>query len=275
MESMSAKSSCAVLLAAACLAWAHQPVWAERRLAFVSGINNYPNLPKELQLQRAVADAETVGDALQALGFAVTRVIGEATQEGFLRRFEEFTHGIDAGDTAVFFFAGHGIGLDGTNYLLPADVPKLGGGDERLMKSRSMAETDLISDIRDRGARITVMIIDACRNNPFPRAGTRSLGLSRGLNVKEPAEGVFSIYSAGLGQEALDRLSDLDPSTNSVFTRVFVEHLKKPELSLIDLGESVRDEWQSWQRASPTHRSQRLQSDPWGANGVLGWINKI
>jgi hypothetical protein len=46
----------------------------------------------------------------------------------------------------LFFFAGHGIGPDGTNYLIPADVPKLGGGDERLVKSRSMAEIDLTSD---------------------------------------------------------------------------------------------------------------------------------
>jgi uncharacterized protein len=77
-----------------------------------------------------------------------------------------------------------------------------------------------LSDVRDRGARIAVIVIDACRNNPFPRTGTRALGLSRGLNIKEPAEGVFSIYSAGLGQQALDRLSDKDPSRNSVFTRV-------------------------------------------------------
>jgi hypothetical protein len=62
------------------------------------------------------------------------------------------------------------------------------------------------------------------------------------LAVKEPAEGVFSIYSAGLGQQALDRLGDGDTSRNSVFTRVFVEQLKKPGTNLIDLGEAVRDE---------------------------------
>src|SRR5205085_8457856 len=99
-----------------------------------------------------------------------------------------------------------------------------------------------IADIRDKGARVAIMVIDACRDNPFPKTGTRSLGNSRGLNVKEPAEGVLSIYSAGFGQQALDRLSDNDPSRNSVFTRVFVEQLRKPGLNIIDLGEAVRDE---------------------------------
>jgi hypothetical protein len=164
------------------------------------------------------------------------------SQELLLRRFSEYLSTIERGDTALFFFAGHGVGIDGTNYLIPADVPRITDGNERLVKSRSLSETDLIADIRDRGARVTVMVIDACRNNPFPRAGTRSLGLSRGLAVKEPAEGVFSIYSAGLGQQALDRLGDGDTSRNSVFTRVFVEQLKKPGTNLIDLGEAVRDE---------------------------------
>src|SRR5207244_2015554 len=100
-----------------------------------------------------------------ALGFSVTRITREVTQENFLRRFGEFTRQISPGDTAVLFYAGHGIGLDGTNYLIPADVPKLGGGDERLIKSRSMAETDLIADIRDKGARVAIMVIDACRDN--------------------------------------------------------------------------------------------------------------
>ena len=71
----------------------------------------------------------------------------------------------------LVFFAGHGVGLSGTNYLLPADVPLPGGGDERLVRSRSIAETDLIEDIWGRGARVTVMVIDACRNNPIPSRG--------------------------------------------------------------------------------------------------------
>jgi len=194
-----------IVLACVLVLPALQPALGERRLAFVAGMNDYPNLPRDRQLQRAVKDAETVGDTLQALGFQVTRVTRSVTQEAFLRGFGAFVRGIEPGDTALFFFAGHGIALDGTNYLIPSDIPSLSSGDERLVRSRSLAETDLITDIRERGARVTVMVIDACRDNPFPKTGTRSLGATRGLAVKEPAEGVFSIYSAGFAQEALDR----------------------------------------------------------------------
>jgi uncharacterized caspase-like protein len=106
-----------------------------------------------------------VGDALAASGFKVTRVTRGVTQEVFLRRFGEFVRDIEPGDTALLFYAGHGIAIDGSNCLLPSDIPALSSGDERLARSRSMAETDLISDIRDRGARVTVMVIDACRDN--------------------------------------------------------------------------------------------------------------
>ncbi len=119
---------------------------AERRLAFVAGVNTYSNLPATMQLERAVSDAETVSTTLQELGFAVTKLTTGATHESFLRRFGEFTAQIEPGDTVLVFFAGHGVGLSGTNYLLPADVPLPGGGDERLVRNRSIAETDLIED---------------------------------------------------------------------------------------------------------------------------------
>jgi uncharacterized caspase-like protein len=173
-----------LLVALTLLVGALHPALAEQRVAFVAGINDYPNLPREKQLERAVADAETVGDALAALGFKVTRVTRGVTREAFLRRFVEFARDIEPGDTALLFYAGHGITIDGTNYLLPSDIPALSIGDERLARSLSLAEADLISDILHEGARVTVMVIDACRDNPFPRTGTRSLGATRGLAPK-------------------------------------------------------------------------------------------
>jgi Caspase domain len=115
---------------------------AERRLAFVAGIDRYPSLPATMQLERAVADAEAVGDALGPLGFQVTRLTGDVSQATFLRRFRIFAQSVKRGDTALFFFSGHGIGLDGANYLLPADVPDLEAGDEPLIRARAVAEAD-------------------------------------------------------------------------------------------------------------------------------------
>jgi hypothetical protein len=65
------------------------------------------------------------------------------------------------------------------------------------------------------------VVLDACRNNPFKKPGVRGVGAERGLGRIEPVRGVFTIYSAGIGQTALDRLSDADINPNSVFTRVF------------------------------------------------------
>ncbi|WP_043747738.1 caspase family protein [Methylobacterium nodulans] len=215
---------------------------AANRLAFVVGVDTYPNLGPAAALERPVADARAVAETLEAIGFRVTLLSAAVTQETFLRRFGAFADQVQPGDTALFYFAGHGIALQGTNYLLPSDIPAIEPGQELLARTRALAEADLSAALRERGARVVVMVIDACRDNPFPRAGTRSVGLSRGLARTEPAEGVFSLYAAGAGQQALDRLPGRDPSPNSVFTRVFVAQLRRPGLNLIDLGETVRDE---------------------------------
>lgn len=215
---------------------------AESKLAFVVGIDSYANLRPEFQLERPSSDADAVAQTLTALGFQVSALTRSVTQDTLLRRLSDFTAKIQPGDTALFYFAGHGIALENTNYLLPSDIPALEAGQEFLARARSLSETDVRQLMRERGARVVVMVIDACRDNPFPKSGgTRGLGVTRGLVPAEPAEGVFTLYSAALGQQALDRLPGADENRNSVFTRVFVAELKKPAENLIDLGENVRD----------------------------------
>jgi hypothetical protein len=219
------------------------PALAEGRLAFVVGVNAYANLGAEAQLQRAVADATAVGDALKALGYEVTRVTDDTRLETIVSRFEAFTANIRPGDTIVFYYAGHGISLDDGNYLIPADIPMLGPNDERLAKRLAIPERDFSQDIAKTGARVAVMVIDACRNNPFPQKGTRALGAStRGFSRLEQPEGMFTLYSAREGQAAIDRLSGRDVDANSVFTRVFLKELKTPGVNLSELGDRVRDE---------------------------------
>src|SRR5438045_259215 len=92
-----------------------------------------------------------------------------ATEEALIRRFGEFTTQIEPGDTVVLFYAGHGVAFENGTYLIPGDVPALAPGDESLAKKRSIAERDLLQEIRGKGARVVVVVIDACRNNPFAR----------------------------------------------------------------------------------------------------------
>ena len=95
------------------------PALAEKRVALVIGNDRYGNLP---QLQKAVSDAETVGDTLGKLGFQVIRG-SDLGRQGIIDKIAEFTARIDAGDIALFFYAGHGVAIGSVNYLVPSDVP--------------------------------------------------------------------------------------------------------------------------------------------------------
>ena len=234
---LAASIACAAVL----LGLGTVPGHAEKRVALVVGNDRYANLTADQQLRKAANDASAVGDALGRIGFQVIR--GENLGRlALLAKFDELTQRLEPGDTAFFFFAGHGVAVNGGNYILPTDVPNVGPGQDMLLARAALGETDIVSDLQGRGVRVAIVVLDACRNNPFKKPGVRAVGAERGLTRIEPVRGVFSIYSAGIGQTALDRLDDADANPNSVFTRVFVPALGKPGLSLGDLAVEVREE---------------------------------
>jgi Caspase domain len=226
-------------LVATALCWA-QPARAEKRVALVIGNDRYLNMPADRQLQKAVNDANTVAAAMKTLGFEV--LVGtNLGRQGMIDKLAEFTARLEPGDTAAFFFAGHGVAIHGVNYLVPSDVPAVSEGAEARVRGASLAEPDIIAELQAKSVRVALLVIDACRDNPFPRAAGRSIGNTRGLADAKPARGVFTLYSAGIGQTALDRLSDRDAANNSVFTRIFAEQLVRPDLHLGDLAVEVRE----------------------------------
>ena len=227
----------AVLLSALGLAigWAG-PARAEQRVALLVGNNGYENVP---QLGTAINDARALGETLKKLGFKV--FVGEnqsrrSMSEGLLA----FDRAIGFGDTALFFFAGHGFEIHGQNYLLPTDVPAATEGQEELVRDASFAVERIVDRLQVRGARIAILVLDACRNNPFERSGTRAIGGTAGLAPMTPSEGVFVVFSAGAKQTALDRLTDSDPDPNSVFTRNFVRELATPALTLVQIAKRTQ-----------------------------------
>jgi hypothetical protein len=227
------------VVVAAGLCWA-ETARAEKRVALVIGNDRYLNMTADRQLQKAVNDANTIAGALKALGFEV--LIGtNLGRQGMIDKLAEFTAKLEAGDTAAFFFAGHGVAIQGVNYLIPSDVPAVSESAEARVRGASLAEPDIIAELQAKSVRVALLVIDACRDNPFPRAAGRSIGNTRGLADAKPARGVFTLYSAGIGQSALDRLSDKDAANNSVFTRIFAEQLLRPELHLGDLAVEVRE----------------------------------
>src|SRR5262249_60398707 len=108
------------------------PAHAEKRVALVIGNNDYKYVPK---LQKAVNDARTMGDTLKQLGFTVM-VAENQTRTAFSQTLLAFDKAVEPGDTAFFFFAGHGFEIAGQNFLLPTDVPPATDGpDERVHRS--------------------------------------------------------------------------------------------------------------------------------------------
>jgi len=216
-------------------------VAAEGRHALVVGVNDYQNVPK---LQKAVGDARAMKTALERAGFTVDFVLNP-DRRGFNLAISNFSRKLRAGDVALFHFSGHGVALDGENYLLPTDVPAPGDGDKELLKLEAMPLTGVLERIRDAGARTEILIIDACRDNPYAGRGKRSFGVRGGLAQIQPPRGpggVFILYSAGYGQTAADRLNDKDTEPTSVYTRTLLRKITVEGKPITDIAREVRED---------------------------------
>lgn len=211
--------------------------FAAKRVALVIGNNDYRYIPK---LQKAVADARTMGDTLRQLGFQVL-IAENQNRQSFSETLLAFDRALDKGDTAFFFYAGHGFEISGQNFLLPIDVPAATEGQEELVRDSSVMTNRIVDRLQNRGVRTAILVLDACRNNPFERSGTRAVAGGGGLaGMPELPEGMFTFLSAGPKQTALDRLSDNDTDPNSVFTRVFAKELLQPGVTLVELAYNTR-----------------------------------
>jgi Tfp pilus assembly protein PilF len=209
-----------------------------KRVALIVGNDNYESLPP---LQKAVNDARAVAEQLKGLGFEL--VLAEnATRRAMSQALTVLAGKVGRGDSVFFFYAGHGVAVRDGNYLLPTDTPQVAEGQESLLVREAIGTDTIIESLQERGARVIVLVLDACRDNPFKRSGSRGVGGTRGLGEMRAPEGVFVLYSAGFGQSALDRLSDADNNKNSVFTRTFVQLLQRPGLSLQELAKITQSE---------------------------------
>jgi uncharacterized caspase-like protein len=201
------------------------------RRALVIGNDNYQSVPK---LANANEDARTIASTLSAIGYQVTlRLdVNEREMKSALRTFSSQVQG---GDEVLFFFAGHGVQLGASNYLLPIDI---GSDSEAQVRDEAIQLQRILDDFSDRKAKFTLALLDACRDNPFKSLG-RSIG-GRGLAPTTAATGQMVIFSAGSGQQAMDKLSQVDTHKNGLFTRIFVQEIQKSGLSIDRVMKNVR-----------------------------------
>ncbi len=208
-----------------------KPVVMARRRALVVGNETYKNVPV---LENAAEDARAMAVALTGLGYEVDTHI-DLTERGFKRALRDFRADLNGGEEVLFFFAGHGVQLGNSNFLLPTD---LGSDSAEQVKDESIELQKVLNDLADQKTKFALAVIDACRDNPFKQNG-RAIG-GRGLAPTTAATGQMVMFSAGAGQRALDKLSDQDKGKNGLFTRVFLEEMKRPGVSVDRVLRNVR-----------------------------------
>ena len=222
-----------------------------KRLALVVGNSRYndPTPP----LANPANDANAIAAELESLGFTVVKSV-DATHRQLDQAITRFGQQARDYDVAMFFYSGHGLQHDGMNYLVPvdADIPT------ESHIAYECTNANLVLDLLDKsGCKMKIMVLDACRNNPFARSWTRGVG-NQGLTMMNAPVGTFIAYSTAPGDVA----SDGDPAEkNSPYTKALLEVLRMPGLSITDVFQEVLEK--------VSDRTNGKQN-PWTSNSFRG-----
>ena len=211
------------------------PAVAERRVALVIGISAYKNVPL---LPNPVRDATSVAEALRRTGFQTVTLQTDLPKEKLVDALRDFAQLADAADWAVIYYAGHGIEMGGSNYLIPVDA--------RLSTDRDVGfeavPMDQVLSAVDGAKKLRVVLLDACRDNPFANQMRRTLNtasrsIGRGLASIEPESGTLVVYAAKHGETALD-----GSGANSPFATALIKNIQIPGLEVRRMFDFVRDD---------------------------------
>src|SRR5674476_264774 len=230
---------------------------ADRRVAFVVGNGAYKNVA---QLPNPPVDAKAMAAVLRNVGFEVVEGTN-LTRDKMTERLLEFGKKAQGADVAVFFYAGHGIAIAGSNYLLPVDADIKSEMDVKLGAAINI---DLTLDQTMSDAKVKLVFLDACRDNPFAakiksNSATRSVSVQTGLAEMKSGEGTLIAFATGPGQTALDG----QEGTNSPFTRALISHITTPGVEIQQAMTEVRA-----QVNEETNKGQL----PWGHTNLIGAV---
>jgi len=221
------------------------------------------------QLDNPVNDATDFAKVLKDIGFEV-RVLTDQNQETMMQAIRDFGARLKNNDgIGLFYFAGHGVQVEGENYLLPVGVPIR---NEEEVKKNAVPANLVLRYMEDSKNRVNVVVLDACRNNPFIK--TRSLK-SRGLAPMDAPSGSLIAFSTAPGTEALD-----GTGRNGLYTKHLMANAKMPGLTIEQVFKRTREavekesEQIAGRRQSPREESSLKGADmyfvppPQGQGGV-------
>jgi Caspase domain len=187
--------------------------------ALVIGNAAYPG---SARLDNPVNDANAIGQKLRSMGFNVT-TISDSNRQQMLQALARFRRTAGNADVSVFFYSGHGVQIDGVNYVLPIDIDQ---SDVEQATLQGMSLNLIIDNFLPGKSKL--VFLDACRDNPLQRNGSKNL--SKGLAPISAAQGTLIAYATKDGQTA----SDGSGQRNSPFTQALVQHLADPlDISVI------------------------------------------
>ena len=212
------------------------------------------------QLPNPPIDAKAMAGVLRNVGFDVVEGTN-LTRDKMTERLLEFGKKAQGADVALFFYAGHGIAIGGTNYLLPVDADIKSEMDVKLGAAINI---DLTLDQTMSDAKVKLVFLDACRDNPFAakiksNSATRSVSVQTGLAEMKSGEGTLIAFATGPGQTALDG----QEGTNSPFTRALIANIAKPGVEIQQAMTKVRA-----QVNEETNKGQL----PWGHTNLIGSV---
>ena len=201
-----------------------QPAFAEEsRYALVIGNGGYHGSP----LRNPVNDANDMAKALTRIGFNVDKQIN-ADRRQMREAVRRFADRIKRGGVGLFFYAGHGVQVDGENYLVPIGADIKAKFD---VKDQCLSAEYVLGAMEDAGNRLNIIILDACRDNPF--RGFRGGG--RGLATMNAPVGSLLAYATAPGSTASD-----GPASNGLYTSMLLRYLTNPGQDILDLFIKVR-----------------------------------
>jgi hypothetical protein len=226
---------------------------AADKVALVIGNSKYVNVDP---LPNPANDARVVAKALRDVGFDVTDGF-DLARDGMEQQIREFLRKAENAPVRLFYYAGHGLQVDDRNYLVPVNT-KLERASDLSFEAIAL---DSILENLDATSRTNIIILDACRNNPFAKAfasrngAGRAFAVQRGLAPSNPGGGTLIAFSTKPGSVALD-----GNGANSPFTEALARHLRTPGLEVRQMFTRVRADV-----IAATHGEQY----PWDNSGLL------
>lgn len=220
-------------------------VHAEERVALVIGNSDYP----AERLDNPQNDATDMSAALRDAGFKVITRTNANTRE-MRQAVREFGSELRRADVGLFYFAGHGVQITGTNYLVPvaADIRN-----EADIEDLSLDVNYVLRTMEDAQVKVRIVILDACRNNPYARASRSSL---RGLAPVNAASGSFVAFATAPGSVAAD-----GQGRNGLYTKHLLESLRQPDTEILHVFQRAR---------AGVVRETGGKQTPWEATSLLG-----